>query len=136
GMLEFLQQEGWPGSRAASWTTIVLVAGLMFTAIRAYPDYFPFINTLSMGRPGYLLVNDSNIDWNHALPAVERFVDQHEVKRILLDEYSVSDPHAYVPQAQACSCQKPDPSDGGQWAVVSANLLADGSNCGWLMDYP
>jgi hypothetical protein len=135
-MLEFLHQEGWSGERAAGWTTIALVAGLMFTAIRAYPNYFPFINTLSMGRPGYLLVNDSNLDWNHALPAVETFVGRRGLERILLDEYSVSDPHAYVPQAQPWSCQKPDPSDGGQWAVVSAGLIADGSNCGWLVDYP
>jgi 4-amino-4-deoxy-L-arabinose transferase-like glycosyltransferase len=135
-MLESLNHEGWPGSKAAGWATIALVAGLMFTAIRAYPNYFPFLNTLSMGQPGYLLVNDSNLDWNQALPAVEAFVDQRGLKRILLDEYSVSDPHAYVPEAQPWSCQKADPSDGGQWAVVSANLIADGSNCKWLMSYP
>jgi hypothetical protein len=135
-MLEFLHREGMPGARAAGWSTIVLVAILMFTAIRAYPNYFPFINTLSMGRPGYLLVNDSNLDWNHALPTVETFVDQRGLKRILLDEYGLSDPRPYVPQAQPWNCQKPDASDGGQWAAVSANLMVDGSNCRWLMDYP
>jgi hypothetical protein len=135
-MLEFLHHEGWPGARAAAWTTFALVATLMFTAIRAYPNYFPFFNTLSMGRPGYVLVNDSNLDWNQALPAVETFVGQRGLKRILLDEYGLSDPHPYVPQAQPWNCQKPDPSDGSQWAAVSAGLIADGSNCGWLMDYP
>jgi hypothetical protein len=89
-----------------------------------------------MGRPGYALVNDSNLDWNHALPEVESFVKQQQLKLVLLDEYGFSDPRAYVPQAQPWDCQKPISDDAGKWAVVSANLIADGSNCGWLMNYP
>ena len=135
-MLEFLRGENWSGERVARWTTIALAASAVFTAIRAYPNYFPFINSLSMGRPGYVLVNDSNLDWNQSLPQVEKFVGQHGLKHVFLDEYGLSDPHAYVPQAQPWHCQQPGSGDGGQWAVVSANLIADGSNCGWLMDYP
>ena len=135
-MLEFLRNDNWRGAEFARWTTIGLAGIAVFTAIRAYPNYFPFMNSLSVGRPGYLLVNDSNLDWNQALPRVERFVGQHGLKRVLLDEYGLSDPHAYVPQAQLWECQKPGSADGGQWAVVSANLIADGSNCGWLMHYP
>lgn len=135
-MLEFLHNDGWHGARAAQWITAGLAATSVLIAIRAYPNYFPFINTLGMGRPAYLLVNDSNLDWNHALPQVEKFVIQRELPRVLLDEYGLSEPYAYVPQAQPWKCQQPSPSDGGRWAVVSAGLLADGSNCGWLMDYP
>lgn len=135
-MLEHLLEENWRLARAATWTTVALAALAVFTAIRSYPNYFSFINSLSMGRPGYVLVNDSNLDWNHALPEVERFVGQHGLNRVLLDEYSFSDPYAYLPQAQPWDCQKPGSGDGGSWAVVSANLIADGSNCGWLMDYP
>jgi len=134
-MLEHLRAENWRPAGAAIWLTIALAGVAMFTAISAYPNYFPFINKLSMGRPGYVLVNDSNLDWNQALPEVEKFVSQHGLKQILLDEYGVSDPHAYVPQAQPWNCQKPG-SSGGQWAVISANLINDGSNCKWLMDYP
>jgi hypothetical protein len=135
-MLEHLQSENWGAARVAGWATIILAASLMFTAIRAYPNYFSFINSLSMGRPGYALVNDSNLDWNHALPEVESFVKRQGLKLVLLDEYGFSDPHAYVPQAQSWDCQKPISGDAGQWAVVSANLIADGSNCGWLLNYP
>jgi hypothetical protein len=135
-MLEFLRGEKWRGEGVARWATIALAAGAVFTAIRAYPNYFPFINSLGMGRPGYVLVNDSNLDWNQSLPKVERFVGQRGLKHVLLDEYGLSDPHAYIPQALPWDCQQPGSGDGGQWAVVSANLIADGSNCGWLMDYP
>ncbi len=135
-MLEFLRNDNWSGAKAAKWITIALTALAVFTAIRAYPNYFPFINTLSMGRPGYLLVNDSNLDWNQSLPDVEKFLGQRGLKHVLLDEYGLSDPHAYIPQSQPWDCQRPALSDSGQWAVISANLIADGSNCGWLLDYP
>ena len=135
-MLESLQRSNWSGARAGKWVTIGLAAASLATAVWAYPNYFPFLNVLSMGRPGYLLVNDSNLDWNQSLPEVENFVRQRGLDQILLDEYGFSDPTAYVPQAQLWSCQQPSPADGGRWAAVSANNLADGSNCLWLMRYP
>lgn len=136
GMLESLQRSNWRGARAGKWVTISLAAASLATAVWAYPNYFPFLNVLSMGRPGYLLVNDSNLDWNQALPEVESFVRQRGLKQILLDEYGFSEPTVYVPQAQLWSCQEPSPLDGGQWAVVSASSIADGHNCLWLMRYP
>jgi len=134
-MLELLRHENWGAARAASWATIGLAMIAMVTAIRAYPNYFSFINTLAMARPGYELVNDSNLDWNQALPQVEAFVNRRGLSRVLLDEYGFSDPHPYVGHAQVWYCQQPSSTDGGQWAVVSANLIADGSNCRWLLKY-
>src|SRR5215467_1339435 len=120
------------GSTAAT----VLAASCLFTAVRAYPYYFPFVNSLSMGRPAYTLMNDSNVDWNQSLPEVKRFAEQHSLQRIALDEYGFSDPTVFVPQARLWNCQKPAPEDGGQWVVVSASMILDGHNCGWLMQYP
>jgi hypothetical protein len=135
-MLESLQRLNWRGARAGNWVTIGLAIASLATAVWAYPNYFPFLNVLSMGRPGYLLVNDSNLDWNHALPEVESFVRERGLNQILLDEYGFSEPTAYVSQAQLWSCQEPSPRDGGQWVVVSASSIADGHNCLWLMRYP
>jgi hypothetical protein len=136
GMLESLHRLNWRGARAGKWVTIDLAVVSLATAVWAYPNYFPFLNVLSMGRPGYLLVNDSNLDWNQALPEVESFVRQRGLNHILLDEYGFSEPAVYVPQAELWSCQQPSPADGGRWAAVSANNIADGSNCLWLMRYP
>ena len=115
---------------------VVLTSATLLTAIRSYPNYFPFLNSLKFGRPGYELVNDSNLDWNHALPQVETFVQQHGLKRILLDAYGFSEPQSYVPQAVDWDCQQPDPGDAGEWAILSANNIADGHNCRWLLEYP
>ncbi len=122
-------------ARVGNWLAIALVLASIVTAIRVYPNYFPYLNMLSMGRPGYTLVNDSNLDWNQALPEVESFVRQRRLKQVLLDEYGFSEPAAYVPQALLWDCQQPAPHDGGQWAVVSANYMLDSGNCIWLLQY-
>jgi hypothetical protein len=105
------------------------------TAIHAYPNYIPYLNVLCMGGPAYALVNDSNLDWNHALLEVESFVHQKDLRQVLLDEYGFTDPAAYAPQALLWNCQSPSPEDGGQWAVLSANYTLDSGNCVWLMKY-
>jgi hypothetical protein len=135
-MLQSLWQSNWSGARPATWVTVGLAFASLATAVWTYPNFVPFLNSLSMGRPGYLLVNDSNLDWNHALPEVEKFVQQRGFDHILLDEYGFSEPNAYVPQAELWSCQEAKAADGGQWAVVSANNLADGHNCLWIMKHP
>ncbi len=135
-MLESLRHAHWWGAHAASWITVGLAVACITTAAWAYPNYLPFLNVLSSRYPGYLMVNDSNLDWNQALPTVETFVQTRGLNHVLLDEYGFSDPTAYLPQAQIWSCQQPSPQDGGQLAIVSASNIADGSNCLWLMNYP
>ena len=114
----------------------ILAASCLFTAMRAYPYFFPYINPLSFGRPAYSLVNDSNVDWNQSLPEVHHFARQHGLSTIALDEYGFSDPTVWVPGAQLWNCQKPAEEDAGKWVALSANLIMDGHNCAWLTQYP
>jgi hypothetical protein len=134
--LERLRRSGWSAARVGYGLTLALALMSVVVAVRAYPYYFPFLNSLSLGRPGYELVNDSNLDWNQALPDVEQWVERSGLTRVLLDEYAFSDPVVYVPQAQFWNCQEPAASDRGQWAVVSAGMIVDGHNCPWLLAYP
>jgi hypothetical protein len=135
-VLEQLREARWPAARIATALVVVLACASLVTVVCAYPYYFPFLNSLSFGRPGYLLMNDSNLDWNQALPDAERFVQQHGARHVLLDEYGFSEPKVYVPEAQFWDCQQPAPADAGQWAIVSASMIEDGHNCVWLMNYP
>ena len=123
-------------ARLGEAAVIALAASCLFTAVRAYPYYFPYVNALGLGRPAYTLVNDSNVDWNQSLPEVKRFAAEHGLQRILLDAYTLSPPQAFVPQAVVWDCQEPKGEDAGQWAVLSANLFLDGKNCAWLLQYP
>ena len=134
-MLSLLRESFPQATRVGNWLAVALVLASTVTAIRTYPNYLPYLNSLSMGRPGYTLVNDSNLDWNQAMPEVENFVRQRGLKQVLLDEYGVVEPAGYVPQAVLWDCQQPAGNDGGQWAVVSANYMLGSGYCIWLMRY-
>jgi hypothetical protein len=54
----------------------------------------------------------------------------------LIDEYGFSEPTVYVPEARFWNCQEAVPADGGQWAIVSANMIEDSHNCLWLLRFP
>ena len=121
--------------RLVGAAAVVLSLGCLSTAVRAYPYYFPYLNAFSLGHPAYAMVNDSNLDWNQSLPEVKHFADQHGLERVALDEWGFNDPTVIVPQSEFWDCQKPTAADDGQWVVVSANMIMDGHNCMWLMQY-
>jgi hypothetical protein len=134
--LNLLRGAGWPVARAGVWLTIALALASVATAVRAYPYYLPFLNSLSAGRPAYDLVADSNLDWNQGLPEAEEFVRQRGLKSVLMDAYGFSDSTVYVPGGKFWNCQEAKPQDGGQWAIVSADLIRESHNCIWLFNYP
>jgi len=134
--LQLLRENGWAAARVAMGLYALLALLSLIAVIRTYPYYMPFLNSLSFGRPAYTLVNDSNLDWNQALPEVNRFVHERGLSHVLLDEYGFLDPTVYVPQGQFWNCQMATPADGGQWAVVSGSMIEDGHNCLWLTQYP
>ena len=112
--------------------TLALCVSCLFAAVKAYPYYIPYVNALGLERPVYALVNDSNVDWNQALPEVRRFAELRGIQKIHLDWFGLSNPRVSVPQAWNCQM----PADAGQWAVVSANMILDSHNCVWLIEYP
>jgi hypothetical protein len=131
-----LAKGGWRPARPLAWLSTGLVFLSLATAVRAYPDYIPFLNSLSMGRDGFRLLNDSNLDWCQSFPEVRRFAEQKHLTNVLLDEYGFTEPTVYIPQARFWNCQEPAPADADQWAVVSAGMILDGHNCPWLLRYP
>jgi len=128
------RSRGLAGAGAASVAALVL--SCLFTAVHAYPYYLPYINPLSLGRPNYALVNDSNVDWNQGLPEVRRFAEQQRLQKIAFDQYGFSDATAFVPQAYPWNCQTPTQEDAGQWVALSAANLLEARNCVWLLQYP
>jgi hypothetical protein len=134
--LQRLQEKHWGVARLVMGTYAVLALCSLVAVIRAYPYYLPLLNSLSFGRPGYTLVNDSNLDWNQALPEANEFMQQHGLSHVLVDEYGFIDVTVYIPEGRFWNCQTPAPADAGQWAVVSASMLEDGHNCVWLLNFP
>ena len=115
---------------------VVLALSCWASAVRAYPYYVPYLSPFSLGRPAYTLVNDSNLDWKQGLPDVAEFADEHGLSQLAIDTYGFTDPTVVVPGSRLWDCQAPGEQDAGKWIVVSANMLLDGHNCLWLMQYP
>jgi hypothetical protein len=130
----------WPAApllrRFAATLAALLAASCLTTTARTYPYFFPYVNALGFGRPAYWLMSDSNVDWNQALPNLRRFAERRDLQRVPADVYALTDPADTVPGAQLWDCQKPAAGDAGQWVAVSANMLLDGHNCSWLLQYP
>jgi len=135
-LLRNLYATGRRSARPAAWVAGALAAVSVVTVVRAWPHYMPFLNSLSLGRPAYELVSDSNLDWDVELPAVERFVEAHRLDHVLVDSYNAADPSVVVPQGTLWSCQAATAADAGRWAFVSADMFADGANCAWLLAAP
>ena len=81
-------------------------------------------------------MSDSNVDWNQALPEVAQFARQHGLTDVPLDAYGFSDTRRVVPNSRVWDCQAPADSDAGHWVFVSANMILDSHNCGWILQYP
>jgi len=121
---------------AAAAATAMMVAIGLIAALRLYPYYFPYVSPFGGGQPPYWLMSDSNVDWDQALPEVEQFAREHALADVPLDNYGLSDATVFVPHARLWDCQAPADSDGGHWVFLSANMILDGHNCGWIMQYP
>jgi hypothetical protein len=135
-LLGNMRDAGRPWARATLWIASALALASVVTVVRAWPNYMPFLNSLSFSRPGYDLVSDSNLDWDTGLPQVEQFVQANGLDHVLIDSYNFSDPSVYVPQGRLWECQSSTAADAGRWAFVSANMFRDGENCAWLLAFP
>lgn len=117
-------------------TAAVVLAGSSLASVAlAYPNFLPYTNMLTFGKPPYYLIGDSNLDWNQALPQLAAYADQHRIPELLVDNYGLSDPSADIPNARVWDCQAPSPSDAGRFAAVSANSFLESHNCRWLLPY-
>jgi hypothetical protein len=67
---------------------------------------------------------------------VEQFARERGLADVPLDNYGFSDATMFVPHSRVWDCQAPEDSDAGHWVVLSANMILDGHNCGWIMQYP
>jgi 4-amino-4-deoxy-L-arabinose transferase-like glycosyltransferase len=125
-----------PGRRVWQAAVVALAAISFVPVVRAWPNYFPYINSLGFGRSTYELVNDSNVSWNEALPEVERFAEEQGLAEIRTDTFSLADPALVAPRVRLWNCEQPAEGDGGTLAVVAAVSILENRNCGYLRAYP
>jgi len=74
-MLKRLGASSPTGARLAASLAALLALSCLFTAVRAYPFYIPYINALSLGHPVYTVAGKADVDWGQAMPDVAKFAE-------------------------------------------------------------
>ncbi len=128
---------------------LLAVCCLLFATINILPNYLAFFNLVAGGPGnGYRYLVDSNLDWGQDLPALARWVKQHNVQRINLSWFGAAHPEMYDfdfnplpgfwrfggdPAAYGFNPYRPAP---GIYAISASNLqgikLADRDTFAWF----
>lgn len=69
--------------RAAAIVVVVLLGWMVVDAIRAYPNYLSFTNSLTFGKPGWALLSDSNVEWGQDVGELAKYLKAHGEKELV-----------------------------------------------------
>jgi hypothetical protein len=122
------------GKRTRRYVAGGLIAWLAFGTLRIHPHYLAYFNELVGPRDGYRVLVDSNLDWGQDLPALERYVQEHDVSSLYLSWFGESRPeqydipHRYIPSKPDelsdlfTRVYHPDYPPPGTYAISATNL--------------
>jgi len=68
--------------RLAVALVVVVIAACAAEAVRAYPNYIPYMNQLVSGRPGWHYLSDSNVEWGDDAGAVAEYLKARGETRV------------------------------------------------------
>jgi 4-amino-4-deoxy-L-arabinose transferase-like glycosyltransferase len=60
--------------KAAPAVVVALFGWMLFDGIRAYPNYLSFTNALTLGKPAWALLSDSNVEWGQDIGDLARYL--------------------------------------------------------------
>ncbi len=115
---------------------MALVGWLMVANLIIYPDYLAYFNELVGPSNGYRVLVDSNLDWGQDLPALERYISEHNISQIYLSWFGESRPWQYRIPYRAIPSKPDDLTDlftrvyhpdyppPGVYAISATNLQA------------
>jgi hypothetical protein len=68
--------------RLALAVVVVFITACAAEAVRAYPNYIPYMNQFASGRPGWQFLSDSNVEWGDDAGAVAEYLKAHGETRV------------------------------------------------------
>jgi 4-amino-4-deoxy-L-arabinose transferase-like glycosyltransferase len=68
--------------RLAVALVVVVIAACAAEAVRAYPNYIPYMNQFASGRPAWEHLSDSNVEWGDDAGAVAKYLKQRGETRV------------------------------------------------------
>ena len=83
--------------RSVAKTCGVLLLGLwlVWSTLKAFPDYLAFFNETVGARDRYKILVDSNLDWGQDLKGLKRWMDDQKVGKVQLAYFGTADPAYY-----------------------------------------
>ncbi|MEX2561155.1 MAG: hypothetical protein WD403_14635, partial [Pirellulales bacterium] len=94
-------------------------AGMLFTAVSAWPHYLAYFNRASGGpTSGHKYLLDSNLDWGQDLIELRRFMEREGIDSIDLAYFGRVPPEVYGVTYRMLGAGPP-----ARYAAISANLL-------------
>jgi len=64
-------------AKLAQILVVIVLGWMVIDAVRAYPDYMSYTNELKLGRPGWQVLSDSNVEWGQDVGALAKYLHQH-----------------------------------------------------------
>jgi 4-amino-4-deoxy-L-arabinose transferase-like glycosyltransferase len=64
-------------TRVATLVVIGVLGWMLIDGVRAYPNYLSFTNSLTLGRPGWTVLSDSNVEWGQNIGELARYLKAH-----------------------------------------------------------
>jgi len=75
---------------------IILAAWYILSVALAWPNYLSYFNEIAGGpNNGWKYLRDSNLDWGQDLPALSKFIKEHNIKDVTLDYFGQDNPEVY-----------------------------------------
>ena len=112
---------------------LVLGIWLVFSNLKAFPDYLAFFNETVVASDRYKVLVDSNLDWGQDLKGLKQWMDKDGVHKIQLAYFGTADPAYYgiaaihKPGTWSIVLSKPHGGDDAQdarYIAISATHLA------------
>jgi 4-amino-4-deoxy-L-arabinose transferase-like glycosyltransferase len=76
----------WLGARimriTARAAVVVILAWMSIEAVRAYPNYIPYLNQLASARPHWQYLSDSNIEWGDDIGELAKYLQARGETRV------------------------------------------------------
>jgi hypothetical protein len=69
--------------KVAVIVAVVLLGWMATDALRAYPHYLSFTNSLTFGKPGWAVLSDSNVEWGQDIGELAQYLKAHGETRLV-----------------------------------------------------
>jgi dolichyl-phosphate-mannose-protein mannosyltransferase len=79
--------------RAAIIAMVVLFGWMGFDAVAGYRNYISFTNSLTLGRPNWQVLSDSNVEWGEEIGELAEYLHQQGDTRIMAAMSASMTPH-------------------------------------------